>query len=318
MDNSKQKTNWVHVLAPAALTFALTLTVPILLDFLSMPNLSVDVSSSVLDGNQYTTIVTIENSSETVYHDVDLYLTNNVVTFVHTLEEVQFSDNSILIQEILPESSSVLMVKSEGLIDKEHFFVDEEYSANINFPFGGMRLYILGLLFACIQFVIVAVSLYFSDKMLSKRMYASDLRWDEKQRALIMKCDEISEAIAQKTTENAELNEQIEQISADIDSQKEEAKVQLRDARLLSKRLTIYYQLRNSELQKELSFWRNTLRKVLYSKEQNFIVADSIIETVTEELKTYTTREKGQTDIDKEFYIARMITEGSTFADIDT
>jgi len=55
------------------------------------------------------------------------------------------------------------------------------------------------------------------------------------------------------------------------------------------RRTQVALQARISDYAKELEFWRNTIRKILYSKEDENKTSDMIIRTVTETLHTFST-----------------------------
>ena len=62
-------------------------------------------------------------------------------------------------------------------------------------------------------------------------------------------------------------------------------------------------------MRRELSFWRDTVRKMLYNSQSEFQTADKVIETVTSTLKTYTTRKLGDENMDELLYLAQLIAD---------
>ena len=71
--------------------------------------------------------------------------------------------------------------------------------------------------------------------------------------------------------------------------------------------LKIYYKIRIRDLNKELEFWRNTIRNCMYDKKLKDSRAEIIIDKVTENLRTYSTKEKIDTNIDEMFYLANIL-----------
>lgn len=67
----------------------------------------------------------------------------------------------------------------------------------------------------------------------------------------------------------------------------EALKEDLYEAKYSSSRARILLQARLSDYAKELGFWRDTIRKVMYNSTGKTISSDSLIEAVTENLKTY-------------------------------
>lgn len=58
-----------------------------------------------------------------------------------------------------------------------------------------------------------------------------------------------------------------------------------------------------------MSFWRDTVRKMLYNSQNEFQTADKVIETVTSTLKTYTTRKRSDENMDELLYLAQLIAD---------
>lgn len=84
-----------------------------------------------------------------------------------------------------------------------------------------------------------------------------------------------------------------------------EKKIAKVDERLLRQKL--YFVARISDYSKELSFWRNAIRKLLYSYEKNFDSSEQIINVVTKELKTFTTLEKRDYDFDTLKFLSEKV-----------
>ena len=66
---------------------------------------------------------------------------------------------------------------------------------------------------------------------------------------------------------------------------------------------------RISHLRKELSFWRDTVRKMLYNSQNEFQTADKVIDAVTSTLKTYTTQGRSDDNMDVTLYLAQLIAD---------
>ena len=95
---------------------------------------------------------------------------------------------------------------------------------------------------------------------------------------------------------------EVEKLSSKMDDQKEQSTKAINELRL-------YYFARISDLQKELSFWRDTVRKMLYNSQHEFQTADKVIDTVTSTLKTYTTRKRSDENMDELLYLAQLIAD---------
>ena len=69
----------------------------------------------------------------------------------------------------------------------------------------------------------------------------------------------------------------------------------------------IYYLIRIKDLRCELDFWRDTLRKLLYSSKKDKLTTDKIINEITKSLKTFSVNEKNQENIDEIIYLAKVL-----------
>lgn len=63
------------------------------------------------------------------------------------------------------------------------------------------------------------------------------------------------------------------------------------------------------DYQKELNFWRNTIRKILYQNKVDKNEAEKIIDTVTHTLKTYQTKEKNEYELEEMKVLGKYMNE---------
>jgi hypothetical protein len=89
-------------------------------------------------------------------------------------------------------------------------------------------------------------------------------------------------------------NKRIEEV-AKLQHQLTEIRENIQKTRVAHHRLRLFLGARVSDLQKELDFWRDTIRKLLYNSGKKGD-AEKVIEAVTDNLKTYRTRERSYTD----------------------
>lgn len=95
----------------------------------------------------------------------------------------------------------------------------------------------------------------------------------------------IEETQKELIEKNIKDNKSIQKLESNLEKlQKESAKIK------------ILYVSRISEYAKELSFWRDTIRKIMYNSESKNLNSELIIDTVIKSLKTYHTR--NQKDIE--------------------
>ena len=98
------------------------------------------------------------------------------------------------------------------------------------------------------------------------------------------------------TGKSEKLNKKIENLNNECVSCKQDAKDITQDAKDRSdealkslKRIQVVLLARISDYTKELSFWRDTIRKLLYENNTTENQGDVLIKTVSENLKTYST-----------------------------
>lgn len=125
------------------------------------------------------------------------------------------------------------------------------------------------------------------------------------------KSNELSEQI-----EKSEKKRQVEvdKLSEKLD--KEEKKIEKTDKDLkeykknyYQKTLFIKKQLQDYE--KELDFWRNTVRQVLFKGDKKHTQAENLFETVTKQLETYTVKSKQNLDLDEILFVVDELNKQS-------
>lgn len=106
-----------------------------------------------------------------------------------------------------------------------------------------------------------------------------------------------------------ETKEQSERNSAKYDELLDKVDARKKQSQKSAFELRLYYSTRISNLQRELSFWRDTVRKMLYNSQNEFQTADKLIETVTSTLETYTTRKRSDAHVDELLYLSQLIAD---------
>lgn len=100
-------------------------------------------------------------------------------------------------------------------------------------------------------------------------------------------------------TKSEKLKINADKISKDIDQLKMESEEKIKGVEKNLSRLRALQNLKIIDYQKELSFWRNMIRTLLFdSTKKSFKDADEIIEKITKELKSYSTHEKFTLELD--------------------
>ena len=185
---------------------------------------------------------------------------------------------------ISPKSNYTLIIWTEQPILKGQIIAESDYkismhSSESNTPFIVQILLAIGV--AGIVMVIgSSFTLWFSKRQIMQ----------------------VQNHIREVEEKSKKVSAEAEKLSDKIDVQKEQSKKSINELRL-------YYFARISDLQKELSFWRDTVRKMLYNSQNEFQTADKVIDTVTSTLKTYTTRGHSDDNMDEMLYLAQLIAD---------
>lgn len=125
------------------------------------------------------------------------------------------------------------------------------------------------------------------------------------------KSNELSEQI-----EKSEKKRQVEvdKLSEKLD--KEEKKIEktdkdLKEYKKIYYQKTLFIKKQLQDYEKELDFWRNTVRQVLFKGDKKHTQAENLFETVTKQLETYTVKSKQNLDLDEILFVVDELNKQS-------
>ena len=104
-------------------------------------------------------------------------------------------------------------------------------------------------------------------------------------------------------------NERLDKATNEVSQQVEKASAGLADLERRSGRYKTLMLARLADYSKELEFWRDTVRKVLYTALGDNKAADKLIESVSSNLKTYQTRSRTDIDFSTVEALARLLAD---------
>lgn len=136
-----------------------------------------------------------------------------------------------------------------------------------------------GIQSALIYIIILSIFLWGINSMMKHEFKKSSARLDEVEKRHQKDLDEYK---SQMTT--------YKELGEYADSRRERVEKRLSDAEKVYWRFKTTTLKRLSDYSKELDFWRDTIRKVLYTANIDKSHAEKLIDDVTNSLKTYTTR----------------------------
>ncbi len=192
---------------------------------------------------------------------------------IHIKSNIMIPDNQISINK----NGNKINIKN----------IDELESPKIN-------LLRSSLITAIVYAILFFIYIYYDQKKreeLSEKLEKRDKDYDKNMEFL----DNTLKDLREELTRNEEKLKE-----TDSQSKKIQENYQKRQLLLLSK---LY------DYKKELSFWRDTSRKVLYTLPDNEKKAEKLIESVTKTLKTYRTFEKEDYDFETINLLAKLINE---------
>lgn len=278
MNDKKEKPSLLRTVIEATIPLEVGYLLAVVVQFFTMESVIVNVSSSVELNEQYLTIVSVQNLKAKTLSKLSIYIDSEAdVLNIKSDNEYKWEDQYIKFDSIAPKSENDIVIWTEQPIEKKQIVAESDYKTRVSYSQGRTPfiIQILGVLLTAGGVIIfgTSCSLWISKKQLIKVQNDID-----------------------------EFQKKFEKLSKDIDNKKKQL-----DRK--NQELRSYYLVRVSDVQKELSFWRDTVRKLLYDSQNKFQTADKLIETVTATLKTYTTRDHSNEKMDEVLYLAQLISD---------
>lgn len=291
---NKEKPNLVHIVIESAIPVIVGLLFTVVVQWVTMESAIVNVSSSAeLDG-QYLTVVSVQNLKDETLSSLSLYIDEGInILDMKSNNIFNLQQQYIESDSIPPKSEYTLAIWTKQPILKGQIIAESNYKIRLNYSQSSTPFIVPILLAVTISGVVMIIGSSFT-------------LWVSKKRTM-----EIQNHIREVEEMSEKCSAESEKLSDKIDAQKEQSKKAIHELRL-------YYFARISDLQKELTFWRDTVRKMLYNSQNEFQTADKIIETVTSTLKTYTTRKQNNENMDELLYLAQLIADSRELHDNNT
>lgn len=230
--------------------------------------INITVTPSSYINNEYVTVISLKNfQNNKSISDINLWFDNVIIKNADTdLKNVVNKDN-IKINDISPDYTGNIIIHSEKEVTEQSLKIELKEKCNLIFTgFQKESAYIqiinyLGT--ALIYFIEFAIMLYISNTINNKKIEKLEkkIEGEEKVLKLLEQNQEISEKKA-----------------------KELQKRVMKNKLLLERKISDY--------SRELNFWKDTIRKVLYGFSKDETKKKDICEIVTNNLKTYRTKEK--------------------------
>lgn len=276
--SNREKPVLIHIVAEAALPVIIGLLLSTVIQWFTMESAIVNVSPSVeLDG-QYLTVISVHNLKEKTLSKLSLYIDSKIAILdIKSNDQFERSNQYVELESISPKGKCSAILWTQQPILQDQIIAEANYKIRCNYSSNSSPFVIEVLWSMMFSGVVMTIGMSLVLWFITKQ----SIKIENKVR------------IAEK--ESKELSAQIDIIKKDT-------------AKDISE-IRIYYSAHISDLRKELSFWRDTVRKMLYNSQNEFQTADKVIDTVTSTLKTYTTRKRSKENMDELLYLAQLIAD---------
>lgn len=283
--SDREKPNLAQVVIEATIPVIVGLLFTVAVQWLAMESAIVNVSASAEMDGQYLTVVSVQNLKDKTLSGLSLYIDAGIdILDVKSSNGFNLHQHYIELDNISPKSNYTLTIWTKQPILKGQIIAESDYktsmnSAQSNTPFVFQIIWAIA-----ISGIVMIIG-------------SSFILWFSKRQTI-----QIQNRIREVEEKFEKASAEAEKLSDKIDVQKKQSKKAINELRL-------YYFARICDLQKELSFWRDAVRKMLYNGQNEFQTADKVIDTVTSTLKTYTTRKRSEENIDEVLYLAQLIAD---------
>jgi|GEM_PF-3818310 hypothetical protein len=281
-----EKTNWGVKVFEVLITVLITSLVSLALQYiLSINQCNVSIGTSIVSNNKIMTPITIKNNSSNkaikkIAISVAQY--NQITDGITSLSyQINQTNNNLVINYIPPKETVSLILVTKDILNLEDVKIVYDGRINTTYLEKKSVTYLLIITQAIIYGLMFILSQYFIDKKILN--FKSQL---------IVSKEEI-ERLDKKLEETEKYQENLLKRCDDL--KKEEYKTRL------------YYISRMKSYSKELDFWKDTIRKILYQSSTGEINETVIFDTVTKTLKTYGTRNNSDSNYEEITYLAEIM-----------
>lgn len=284
----KTRVNFVKIIFESLLMAVFASLVTIAIGWFTNPDLSVNISTPMYINGSYKSTIDIKNfSSYKTQKEVVLFFLDDCKIMDYEKDEsnsIMLANNSIKIQDIAPTSSIALTVITNVPINKTRLKISCSARPVTNFLSEQSKFS---------NYLVITLSMNFIVILLSYGLvnYLSEKRWNQR----------IEE---KKDLENI-WKRNDEQLKKRLDM----AEQQVLESLKTQNETQLFYAARFSDYSRELAFWKDTIRKLLYTYGESKNDADKFFDAITDSLKTYTTKKIDKQDYRVINYIARRIAE---------
>lgn len=253
----------LSALIPSLIILALNAS----MSFFMKEKINISISDSTYDDGVYITSLNIKNYQKDKSIDkINFWITNTEIRDIKSdIKNLYDKDTgNIKFSSVIPNYKGTILIYSTDKINNENLKVETEEKSDIVFlneqrerAFIDIKEYAI---IAIIYFVVLSAVTIISSMNIRNRL-------DEKIKEVRRENDKIEKRLDKTEEEGKELENQL-------------------------RRIKIRFVKTISDYAKELEFWKDTIRKILYESNKNKIESEDIFKMVTLNLKTYNTLRK--------------------------
>ena len=301
MGNEKFTPNWKSIIFNGFIPAFLILVISLIFASFTLPNGRVLITSSFYEEGMYVTVVNINNlHNRQIMSDIEFFIDSSVIVGNIIFDgniTVYGQDNRISITALPPNTSGAMIIFSDVSLHRGNIRVSATSNVHIDFTVHTSRFplsfFIQVAIYAVMTFLIFIVGDYLIKKRQAKRAFEVN-----------KKNDELEDTICKQNKEIEKLEKKADAYLADS----KEIKNSLRENK-------IYYLSRMKDYQKELTFWKDTVRKTLYQSGKANKETDILFEQITDTLKTYGTKSTADHNIEEITYLANRLKQNKESMD---
>lgn len=243
--------------------------------YFTKEKINISITPSTYINNKYVTVISLKNfQNNKSIQELNLWLEDVEIENIETKLNSTINKNNIKISNIPPSYVGNIIIYSDKEIEEQNLKIELNEKSNINFLsiqkeslYINIKLLIVAVFIYAIEFV---VYLYIDNKNIIKKR-------DELKKEI----SRVEQKVAQEEKQKKEIQEKLKLTEEEIARL---YKKTMMSKMLMEKRLIDY--------SKELNFWKDTIRKILYGVSKEGMKKNNIFEIVTNNLKTYRTKEK--------------------------
>lgn len=279
----KLRINLKQIILECVLPIIFVSIIGYLSTFVKFEDAKISISESVFENGQYISLISVNNFKNKNIDTLSLFFSDDCSLLSVQKNDYVILDGDYIKITVPPKEKISFYVLTENKATEDTIRCVYDGKIVLNYQNSKEAEFLKTIKSILIIIIIYSISIIINF-ILHRKMVSK----------IAKRCDDIEIKLAQSIA----------------DAEKAEKKII--DAFKRYRKEKIFYQTRISQLRKELNFWRDTIRKLLYDSKHQEQFSEKILEAVTNNLKTYTTSDRSDNTIDDVLFIAELISKAET------